>query len=173
MFDSGYKSNLFTLAENDGFAVLIFPLLIFNKKMADTRYGGPPFILFLRYLDISQSKTMYLKCYVDYIKIWFANFYDFFPYRNSLKMWYFSSNGYHKNSVDVNRSYLIADSATSGLRTPRTWPNIRSPDNRWGGPDKPARPTGPASTRSGCLLKKCLMRWNGWRLWKQLKDILS
>jgi len=30
------KSNLFTLAERDGFAVLIFPLLIFIKKIADT-----------------------------------------------------------------------------------------------------------------------------------------
>jgi hypothetical protein len=51
--DVGYKLNLFTLAENDGFAVLIFPLLIFIKKMADTTYCGPPFILFLRYHGIS------------------------------------------------------------------------------------------------------------------------
>ena len=54
------KSNLFALAENDGFAVLIFPLLIFIKKMADTTYCGPPFFHVLRYLDISQSKTMNL-----------------------------------------------------------------------------------------------------------------
>jgi len=50
---NGYKSNLFTLAENDGFAVLIFPLLIFIKKITDTIYSGPPFILFLRYHGIS------------------------------------------------------------------------------------------------------------------------
>jgi hypothetical protein len=55
-----YKSNLFSLAESGGFAVLISPLLIFIKKIADTTYSGPPFILFLRYLDISQSKMMYL-----------------------------------------------------------------------------------------------------------------
>jgi len=30
--DNGYESNLFALAESDGFAVLIFPLLIFIKK---------------------------------------------------------------------------------------------------------------------------------------------
>jgi len=60
MIDCGYKSNLFTLAENDGFAVLIFRLLIIIKKIADTTYCGPPFILFLRYLGISKSKTMYL-----------------------------------------------------------------------------------------------------------------
>jgi len=53
MIDCGYKSNLFTLAENDGFAVLIFRLLIIIKKIADTTYCGPPFILFLRYLGIS------------------------------------------------------------------------------------------------------------------------
>ena len=54
------KSNLFILAENDGFAVLIFPLLIFIKKMADTTYCGPPFFQVLRYLYLSQSKTMNL-----------------------------------------------------------------------------------------------------------------
>jgi hypothetical protein len=34
---NGYKSSLFTLSENDRFAVLIFPLLIFIKKIADSR----------------------------------------------------------------------------------------------------------------------------------------
>ena len=38
-------SNLFSLAERDGFAVLISPLLIFIKKIADTTYCGPLFIL--------------------------------------------------------------------------------------------------------------------------------
>ncbi len=47
------KLNLFALAESVGFAVLISPLLIFIKKIADTTYCGPPFILFLRYLGIS------------------------------------------------------------------------------------------------------------------------
>jgi Kef-type K+ transport system membrane component KefB len=53
LIDNGYKSNLWALAENGGLAVLIFPLLIFAKKLADTTYCGPPFILFLRYLGIS------------------------------------------------------------------------------------------------------------------------
>jgi len=43
MMDSGYKSNLFAAAENGGFGVLISPLLIFIKKIADTTYCGPPF----------------------------------------------------------------------------------------------------------------------------------
>jgi hypothetical protein len=60
MMDFGNKLNLFVLAESVGFAVLIFPLLIFNKKMAGTTYCGPPFCHVLRYLDISQSKTMNL-----------------------------------------------------------------------------------------------------------------
>jgi hypothetical protein len=47
------KSNLFALAESVGFAVLISPLLIFIRKIADTTYCGPPFILFLRYHGIS------------------------------------------------------------------------------------------------------------------------
>ena len=51
--DYGYKLNLFALAESVGFAVLISPLLIFIKKIADTTYSGPPFILFLRYVGIS------------------------------------------------------------------------------------------------------------------------
>ena len=51
--DSGYKFTLLTLSKNCGFAVPIFPSLIFSKKMADTTYCGPPFILFLRYLGIS------------------------------------------------------------------------------------------------------------------------
>jgi hypothetical protein len=50
---NGYKLNLFALAERVGFAVLISPLLIFIKKIADTTYSGPPFILFLRYHGIS------------------------------------------------------------------------------------------------------------------------
>jgi len=50
--DVGYESNLFALAENGGFAVPIFPLLIFTKKRADTTYCGPPFLLFFGYLDI-------------------------------------------------------------------------------------------------------------------------
>ena len=49
----GYQLNLFALAESVGFAVLISPLLIFIKKIADTTYSGPPFILFLRYHGIS------------------------------------------------------------------------------------------------------------------------
>jgi hypothetical protein len=49
----GYKSNLFAAAESGGFAVLIFLLLIFIKKIADTTCSGPPIILFLRYLGIS------------------------------------------------------------------------------------------------------------------------
>ena len=55
-----YKSNLLTLAKNCGIAVLIFSLLIFIKKIADTTYCGPPFFHVLRYLDISQSKAMNL-----------------------------------------------------------------------------------------------------------------
>jgi hypothetical protein len=53
MMDYGYKSNLFPAAKSGGFAVLIFPLLIFIKKIADTSCSGPPIILFLRYLGIS------------------------------------------------------------------------------------------------------------------------
>jgi hypothetical protein len=53
MIGYGYKSNLFAAAESGGFAVLISPLLIFIKKIADTTYCGPPFILFLRYHGIS------------------------------------------------------------------------------------------------------------------------
>jgi hypothetical protein len=53
MMDFGYTSNLFAAAESGGFAVLISPLLIFIKKIADTTYSGPPFILFLRYHGIS------------------------------------------------------------------------------------------------------------------------
>jgi hypothetical protein len=49
----GYKSNLFALAESGGLAVLIFPSLLFNKKIADTTYCGPPLVQVLRYLDIS------------------------------------------------------------------------------------------------------------------------
>ena len=49
----GYRSNLFAAAESGGFEVLIFPLLILIKKMADTTFCGPPIILFLRYLGIS------------------------------------------------------------------------------------------------------------------------
>jgi hypothetical protein len=52
-FDYGYKLNLFALPERVGFAVLISPLLIFIKKIADTTYSGPPLILFLRYHGIS------------------------------------------------------------------------------------------------------------------------
>jgi hypothetical protein len=51
--DYGYKSNPFALAESGEFAVLILPLLSFTKKLADTTYCGPPFIIFLRYLGIS------------------------------------------------------------------------------------------------------------------------
>jgi hypothetical protein len=43
-FDYGYKFTLLTLSKNCGFAVPIFPSLIFSKKMADTTYCGPPFI---------------------------------------------------------------------------------------------------------------------------------
>jgi len=50
---SGYQFTLLTPSKNCGFAVPIFPSLIFSKKMADTTYSGPPFILFLRYLGIS------------------------------------------------------------------------------------------------------------------------
>jgi len=50
---NGYKSNLFALAESGGFAVLISPLLIFIKKIADTTYCGPLFFHVLRYLGIS------------------------------------------------------------------------------------------------------------------------
>jgi len=57
---NGYKAKLFTLAKNHGFVVLIFTSPISIKKMADTTYCGPPFVLFLGYLDISQSKTMNL-----------------------------------------------------------------------------------------------------------------
>jgi len=53
-----YKFKLLTLEKNGGFAVPIFPLLIFIKKIADTTYCGSPFFHVLRYLDISQSKTM-------------------------------------------------------------------------------------------------------------------
>jgi hypothetical protein len=53
VIDFGYKSNLFALAESGGFAVLIFPLLIFTKKIADTTYCGLPFFHVLRYLGIS------------------------------------------------------------------------------------------------------------------------
>ena len=60
MMDYGYKSNLLTPAKNCGFAVPIFPSMIFTKKMADPTYCGPPFFQDLRYLDISQSETMYL-----------------------------------------------------------------------------------------------------------------
>jgi len=58
--DYGYKFTLLTLSKNCGFAVPIFPLPIFSKKMADTTYCGPPSILFLRYLGISKSNTMNL-----------------------------------------------------------------------------------------------------------------
>ena len=34
--------------------------MFFTKKMADPTYCGPPFFQDLRYLDISQSETMYL-----------------------------------------------------------------------------------------------------------------
>jgi len=50
---NGYKFTLLTLSKNCGFAVPIFPSLIFSKKMADKTYCGSPFILFLRYLGIS------------------------------------------------------------------------------------------------------------------------
>jgi hypothetical protein len=55
-----YKSNLLTLAKNCGFAVPIFPSLIFNKKVANTTYCGSPIFYVLRYPDISQIKTMNL-----------------------------------------------------------------------------------------------------------------
>jgi len=58
--DCGNKFTLLKLAKNCGFAVPIFPSLIFTKKMADPTYCGPPFFKDLRYLDISQSETMYL-----------------------------------------------------------------------------------------------------------------
>ena len=48
----GYKFTLLTLTKNDGFIVLIFTSPITIKKMADTTYCGPPFLLFLGYLDI-------------------------------------------------------------------------------------------------------------------------
>ena len=66
---NGYKSNLFALAESGGFGVLISPLLIFIKKVANTTYCGPPFCYVLRYLDISQNKNDEFRCYVDYMKI--------------------------------------------------------------------------------------------------------
>jgi hypothetical protein len=50
---NGYKLNLFVLAERVGFAVLISPLLIFIKKIADTTYSGPPFILLRGYPESS------------------------------------------------------------------------------------------------------------------------
>jgi hypothetical protein len=50
--DYGYQFILLTLAKNDGFVVLIFTSPITIKKMADTTYCGPPFLLFLGYLDI-------------------------------------------------------------------------------------------------------------------------
>jgi hypothetical protein len=60
MMGNGYESILLTLSKNCGFAVPNFPSMIFNKKIADTTYCGPPFFHVLRYLDISQSKTMNL-----------------------------------------------------------------------------------------------------------------
>jgi hypothetical protein len=60
LFDSGYASKLCAYAESDGFAGPIFPLQTFTKKIADTTYCGPPFFQDLRYLDISQYKTMHL-----------------------------------------------------------------------------------------------------------------
>ena len=53
-------SNLCKLAESDGLTILIFPLLIFIKKITNTTYGGPSFLDVLRYLDISQSKKVNL-----------------------------------------------------------------------------------------------------------------
>jgi hypothetical protein len=38
------KSTLLTLVKNFGFTAPNFASLIFNKKMADTRSCGPPFI---------------------------------------------------------------------------------------------------------------------------------
>ena len=43
-FDYGYKSNLFTLANNFRFVVLIFPSPIPRKELADTTYCGLPFV---------------------------------------------------------------------------------------------------------------------------------
>jgi len=60
LFDSGYESNLFTSKEKDGFAALIYPLQTITNKIAATTYCGLPFFQDLRYLDLSQRKTMYL-----------------------------------------------------------------------------------------------------------------
>jgi hypothetical protein len=48
----GYASILSESTESDGFAGPIIHSQISSKKMADTRYCGPPFLLFLGYLDI-------------------------------------------------------------------------------------------------------------------------
>ena len=60
MMGNGYESILLTLSKNCGFAVPNFPSMIFNKKIADTTYCGPPFFHVSRYHDISQSKKMNL-----------------------------------------------------------------------------------------------------------------
>ena len=56
----GYKSDQLTLAKICGFAVPIFPLLIFIKKIADTTYSGPLFFHVLRYLDIYQINWVFI-----------------------------------------------------------------------------------------------------------------
>jgi len=42
--DVGYQSNLLTLVKNCGFADANLASLILRKKMADTKYCGPPSI---------------------------------------------------------------------------------------------------------------------------------
>ena len=69
LFDYGYKSNLFALAKSGGLAVLIFPLLIFIKKMAGTTYCGPPFILFFKISRYIPKYKYVFMCCVGYIKI--------------------------------------------------------------------------------------------------------
>ena len=66
---AGYKFTLLTLSKNCGFAVPIFSLLIFSKKMADTTYCGPLFILFFKISRYIFDQNDVAKCSLDYITI--------------------------------------------------------------------------------------------------------
>jgi hypothetical protein len=69
MLDVGYNAILLTELKFCGYTVLIFSYPNFAKKMADTRYCGPPFIQLLKIFRYILKQIDVVKFSLDYIKI--------------------------------------------------------------------------------------------------------
>ena len=67
--DVGYESIILTLAKNCGFAVPIFPSLIFCKNIAGTTYCGPPFFSYFKISRYILKQNDVVKSFLDHKKI--------------------------------------------------------------------------------------------------------